>query len=112
MELLIDTNAILDMVFQRKGCENAKKLFQKIIENGHRAYITATSVTDLFYIIRREIRDTEQTYVIMEQIFKLVSVMPVTQKDVQSAFDQKWKDFEDCVLAWGCWQVITKRDRL
>ena len=48
----------------------------------------------------------------MEQIFKLVSVMPVTQKDVQSAFDQKWKDFEDCVLAWGCWQVITKRDRL
>lgn len=37
------------------------------------------------------------TYDIMENIFKLVNVLSVTDKDIQSAFSRKWKDFEDCV---------------
>lgn len=97
MKLLIDTNVILDMVFHRNGCDNSMKLFRKIRENGDSAYITASSVTDLFYIIRKELHDTGQTYVIMENIFKLVAVLSVTEKDIQDAFGQKWKDFEDCV---------------
>ena len=68
------------------------------------AYITASSVTDLFYIIRKETRDTARTYVIMENIFKLVSVFAVTEKDIQDAFQQRWKDFEDCV------QYVTGRN--
>ena len=97
MKLLIDTNVMLDMVFHRNGCDNSMKLFRKIRENGDSAYITASSVTDLFYIIRKELHDTGQTYVIMENIFKLVAVLSVTEKDIQDAFGQKWKDFEDCV---------------
>ena len=49
MKLLIDTNVILDMVFQRNGCDSSMKLFRKIRDNGDSAYITASSVTDLFY---------------------------------------------------------------
>lgn len=97
MKLLIDTNVILDMVFQRDGCDNSMKLFRKIRENGDSEYITASSVTDLFYIIRKEMRDTGRTYAVMENIFKLIAVLSVTEKDIQDAFGQKWKDFEDCV---------------
>lgn len=97
MKLLIDTNVILDMAFQRNGNDNSMKLFRKIRDSGDSAYITASSVTDLFYIIRKEVHDMEKTYVIMENIFKLVSVLPVTEKDIQDAFMLKWKDFEDCV---------------
>ncbi len=71
MKLLIDTNVILDMVFLRNGCDNSMKLFRKIRENGDSAYITASSVTDLFYIIRKEMQD---------------------------AFVQKWKDYADASL--------------
>lgn len=97
MKLLIDTNVILDMAFQRDGYDDSMKLFRKIRENGHNACITASAVTDLFYIIRRETHDTEQTYVIMENIFKLVTVLSVTEKDIRDAFGRRWKDFEDCV---------------
>lgn len=97
MKLLIDTNVILDMIFQRKGCDDSTKLFRKIRESGDSAYITASSVTDLFYIIRKEMHDTERTYAIMENIFKLVAILSVTEKDIQDAFGQRWKDFEDCV---------------
>lgn len=97
MKLLIDTNVILDMVFLRKGCEDSMKLFRKIRENGDSACITASSVTDLFYIIRKETHDTERTYAVMENIFKLTAVLSVTEKEIQDAFGQKWNDFEDCV---------------
>lgn len=33
----------------------------------------------------------------MENIFRLVAVLSVTEKDIQDVFGQKWKDFEDCV---------------
>ena len=97
MKLLIDTNVILDMVFQRNGCDNSMELFREIRNNGDSAYITASSVTDLFYIIRKEVHNMEQTYDIMENIFKLVSVLSVTEKEIQDAFKLRWKDFEDCV---------------
>lgn len=97
MELLIDTNIILDIVFGRKGYEESLKLFRIMESKGFRAYITSSSVTDLFYIIRKETHDTGQTYQIMENIFKLVMVLSVSANDVQDAFQKKWKDFEDCV---------------
>ena len=85
------------MAFQRDGYDDSMKLFRKVRENGDIAYITASAVTDLFYIIRRETHDTEQTYVIMENSFKLATVLSVTEKDIRDAFGRKWKDFEDCV---------------
>ena len=97
MKLLIDTNVLLDMVLKRNGYDISVELFRKIREQEVLACITASSVTDLFYIIRKETHDTERTYVIMENIFCLVTVLSVTEKDIRDAFGQKWKDFEDCV---------------
>jgi predicted nucleic acid-binding protein len=97
MKLLIDTNVILDMVLKRSGYDISMELFRKVRETGAGAYITAFSVTDIFYIIRKETHDISRTYVIMENIFQLVSVLSVTEKDIRDAFGQKWKDFEDCV---------------
>ena len=92
MKLLIDTNVILDMVLKRSGCDISMELFRKVKETGAGAYITASSVTDIFYIIRKETHDTSRTYAIMENIFRLVAVLSVTEKDIGDAFGQKWKD--------------------
>ncbi len=97
MKLLIDTNVILDMVFKRNGYDIVMELFRKIKNSKAVAYITASSVTDLFYIIRKETHNINQTYIIMKNIFRLVVILSVTEQDIQEAFKQKWKDFEDCV---------------
>ena len=97
MKLLIDTNVILDMVLKRSGCDISMELFRKVKEIGGSAYITVSSITDIFYIIRKETHHTSRTYVIMENILRLVAILSVTEKDIQDAFGQKWKDFEDCV---------------
>lgn len=48
MDLLIDTNIILDMVFKREKYQLTVLLFKTIESIGARAYITAMTVTDLF----------------------------------------------------------------
>ena len=80
MKLLIDTNVLLDMVLKRNGYDISVKLFRKIREQGILACITASSVTDLFYIIRKETHDAERTYVIMEnrKDYKDVSLSVLT----------------------------------
>lgn len=97
MDLLIDTNIILDLVFKREGCKAAKEIFEGISQKGYAAYITASSVTDLFYIIYKNLHDTEKTYITMEYIFKLVNILGVLPEDIKGAFQSRWKDFEDCV---------------
>lgn len=97
MRVLIDTNVILDMIFNRKGCEAVIQVFEKIEQEGKTPYITASAVTDLFYIIRKETHNMEQTYQILENLFKVVSVLSVTEYDIKDAFGARWRDFEDCV---------------
>ena len=43
MNLLIDTNVILNMAFNRSGCEDAVLLFKRIRDGKNRAFITAKS---------------------------------------------------------------------
>ena len=97
MKLLIDTNVILDMIFKRSDCDISIELFRKVKETETDAYITASSVTDLFYIIRKETHDVNRTYNIMNNIFRLVGILSVAEQDIKEAFGKRWKDFEDCV---------------
>lgn len=97
MDLLIDTNIILEMVLKREKYQLTVLLFKTIENIGARAYITATTVTDLFYIIQRQTHNVGRTYTVMRNIFKIVSVLSVTNEDVQGAFEKEWKDFEDSV---------------
>ena len=49
MKLLIDINVLLDIVLKRNNYETAMNVFFKAKENNTKAYITASSATDLFY---------------------------------------------------------------
>lgn len=95
MDLLIDTNIILDMVLKREKYQLTVLIFKTIENIGARVYITATTVTDLFYIIQKKMHDAGRTYA--GNIFKIVSVLSVTDEDIQAAFEREWVDFEDSV---------------
>lgn len=97
MKLLVDTNVILDLVLNRTNAKISSSLFRKINYAGYSAYITASSATDLFYIIHKETHDNIVSYKIMENILKLVSIITVNESDITNALALKWNDFEDCV---------------
>lgn len=97
MNLLVDTNLFLDIIFNRPGGEEVKTLFLRMEENGDRAFLTASSATDLFYIIHKTLHDLDETYSAMGKILTLVNILPVDEEDIHAAFDARWRDFEDCV---------------
>lgn len=97
MKLLVDTNVILDLVFNRANAAVSADLFRKISKNTDTALITASSATDLFYIIHKETHNSDISYDIMEKILKITSIIPVTETDILTAMMLKWNDFEDCV---------------
>lgn len=72
MNLLIDTNVILNMVFKRNGFDDAVQLFRKIKESNNNVFITASTVTDTKLIIQRSYRilyDVQDNFSLEQESF-------------------------------------------
>ena len=50
MELMIDTNVLLDIMLKRDNYAEIVQFFKKLQELCANAYISASQATDLFYI--------------------------------------------------------------
>ena len=54
IKVFLDTNVVLDIALARPlFCEEASEIFIKINENKILGYVSATSVTDIFYVLNR-----------------------------------------------------------
>ena len=99
MNVLIDTNVALDVLLAREPFFEFSQLVmlaseQKII-NG---YVTASAVTDIFYIANKHLKDKTATYKLLnEHLMGTVSIATVDGNSISKALDLEWNDFEDCV---------------
>ena len=100
MKLLIDTNVVLDVLIQRQQFYDNSRAVMKLCESRKiQGFITASSVTDIFYLVRKAVKNIDKTYKVITALLDIVGVLSVTSKDVQKAFLTKAKDFEDCLMA-------------
>lgn len=54
MKILIDTNVVLDLLLEREPfVENAVALFEQVELGRLEGYIAATTITNIFYILRK-----------------------------------------------------------
>ena len=54
MNVLLDTNIILDVVLNRPGfLDAAKTVFELAEQKRFRGFITASAITDIFYISKK-----------------------------------------------------------
>lgn len=97
---MCDTNIILDVLFEREPfvADSYKVL---CLCEGHKAegFVSASSVTDIFYLVRKYTHSTELAYMAVGKLLEIVKVCSVTNDDVLAAFQAKAKDFEDCLVA-------------
>ena len=92
---LLDTNVVLDALLERPPWSfDAKSLWQ-IQSNGQFfAYITATSLTDIFYLSRR-LAGLEKAWQIIHANLDQLSVVPVGIDELRLATRLAGSDFED-----------------
>ncbi len=100
MKLMIDTNILLDVLIHREPFYDDSRAVLKLCE-GHdvSGFVSASTVTDIFYITRKALGNVKDTYRIISNILNIVKILTVTNDDVISAFQVKAKDFEDCLMA-------------
>lgn len=63
--------------------------------------ITANSITDIYYVLNRYLKDKQQLYKVIDVLLQLVAIIDVTARDVKKAFHPGVLDFED-ELIWVC----------
>lgn len=97
MKVLIDTNVILDVLCSREPFLEASSLVWKHSEtNRIEGYISAVSVPNIVYILRKEL-SPERTEQIIEQLFLIFKVADLRADDLKKAAAMKAPDFEDSI---------------
>ena len=98
MKVLIDTNIVLDVLLNRKPfVEDAVKAFRQAEKGQIEAYIAASSVTDLVYILRKAYSLNEiKTH--LKEMFQFIKIAGITPSMISSALYKDAPDFEDAVM--------------
>lgn len=95
--LLLDTNIILDIALKREPrFELSSKIFDLIDKKRIVGYITATTVTDIYYISKKE-KGNEIAIEFISNLIEIVDVIGVDKSIIVKALKSNLKDFEDAV---------------
>ncbi len=114
MRVLVDTNIVLDFLLQREPFfQDAELLFQLIDSGPVIGYVTATTLTDIFYISRRHTRSIEQARQAVSETLSAMTICPVNRTVLESALGTGLTDFEDavqiaCAVDQGLNAILTR----
>lgn len=97
MKIQIDTNIVIDYALIRQPFyDNADLIFSLIEHNKLEAYISATTFTDVFYILKKP-RGKEWTLIFLQQLLSICKITTVDERIVKQALLDNYKDLEDDV---------------
>ena len=98
MNVLIDTNVVLDILLKREPHYKNAALVQALSEKGYiNGYISAASVTDIYYIVKKETKSKDTALGLVKKILTTIHIAAVTERIILKALNLKWDDFEDSV---------------
>ena len=97
MKVFIDTNVILDVLCEREKFYNDSLNVLKLCEaNIIKGYLSALSITNIIYIMRKELNN-EKIYDIINTLSSIFKIVDLTEKDIHCASILDFDDFEDAV---------------
>ena len=97
MKVLIDTNVILDVLYKREGFYADSLKIWKLCETRKLdGYISALSIPNIVYILRREL-DPEKTLEVINNINLVFKIYDLKSDIIMQAAEKKTKDYEDAL---------------
>ena len=97
MKVLIDTNIIIDALQSRENfLADAREIMLRATE--YDGYISASSITDIFYLQQKYSRDKKKAKKNLVELLEIFNVLDATAKDCRNALRSEMSDFEDAVL--------------
>lgn len=97
MKILIDTNIVLDLILERLPfVENAVLIFEQIERGNLAGYIAATTITNIFYILRKA-KGREVALAAIHRLLIGLQFCAVDRQTIETALSLDLKDFEDSI---------------
>ena len=99
MELLIDTNVVVDSFLKREPFVDMSRRAISLSRQypGVHNFISASTITDIYYITYKQLKNRQVVRELFKELFEFVGILKVTDEDIHKAFALNWKDFEDSV---------------
>lgn len=98
MKLLIDTNVVLDVLLRREPFfRTAAEVLNLTQRDEVREYVSASAITDIYYIANKQMKDRDAVRDLLKRLLMVVSVVAVSEREIQNALNLAWGDFEDSV---------------
>jgi len=98
MKILLDTNVVLDLLLNREPFSNdAVEIFSLVESKKIEAFLCATTVTTIYYLISKSLNKSQSDKVI-EDLLQLFNVAKVDKDVLLASLKNNGKDFEDSVL--------------
>ncbi len=95
--VLLDTNVVLDIALERtEFYEPAKKLIEKLYLASIPAFVTASSVTDIYYVLKKK-KGHLPTIGFLKNFFSIIDVVGVDKNIILNSLQSDRNDFEDAV---------------
>jgi len=115
MQVLLDTNVILDAILPRGEFSRlARLLVRKHEEKLFQGFVSASAITDIYFIVEKE-RKRDFALPAIKKVVRMLTVIPVNFEIIESAFALPMKDFEDAVQAAAAQDfgidIIVTRDK-
>jgi predicted nucleic acid-binding protein len=113
IRVLLDTNVVLDALLARAPWDvEATAIFEANRLDRVAASITASSLTDLFYVTRR-LADRERAWSAVRVCLDQLAILPVSAAELQAAASGPGADLEDnlqiaCASKHGLDAIITR----
>lgn len=113
MRVLVDTNVVLDFLQGREPfLEHAARLFERIDSGEIEGLIAATTITNIYYIVRRA-SGKEVAQDAIAQVLTDLTICAVDLEVVQQALALNFNDFEDavqyvCAMVYQADAIVTR----
>lgn len=99
MRALIDTCVIVDALQNRKPFDRDAQTIMLLCANlQFEGFLTAKSITDIYYLTHRITHDDKQTREILSKLCTLFKLLDTTGLDIRKAISSDVSDFEDAVM--------------
>lgn len=97
MNVLLDTNILLDVIEKRQDFFDESSMVV-LLATEYDGFIAASNVSDIYYIEHKRNHNKEKTKKIMGKLFKIFDILDTTAEDCHNALRSDIPDFEDAVL--------------
>jgi predicted nucleic acid-binding protein len=96
---LVDANIVLDALASREPFrKDAEKICLLAADEKFQGYVTANSVTDIYYLVRKNVSEAVAREAI-RNLLQLFMVVAISGEDCEAALDSPIADYEDALLA-------------